>query len=153
MNANLEAVVTIPLLGPAGETREVAAVVDAGFNGYLTLPPTLVAELGLPVVGDGEAVLADGREAVFDVCGVTVVWDGHPRYVETAAVGTDALVGMMLLDGNSLFVEVAVDGRVFVQAMEQCGERPRGHPVRHILEPGPRFAPSSCQISLLRLGY
>ncbi len=113
--------------GPGGATREVAAVVDTGFNGYLTLPPTLVAELGLPVVGDGEAVLADGREAVFDVCGVTVVWDGHPRYVETAAVGTDALVGMMLLDGNSLFVEVAVDGRVFVQAMEQCGERPRGH--------------------------
>ena len=51
---------------------------------------TLVAELGLPVVGDGEAVLADGSEAFFDVCGVTVVWDGHPRCVETAGVGTDA---------------------------------------------------------------
>ena len=42
VNANLEAVVTIPLLGPAGQTREIAAVVDTGFNGYLTLPPTLV---------------------------------------------------------------------------------------------------------------
>ena len=118
VNANFEAVVTIPLLGPAGQTREVAAVVDTGFNGYLTLPPTLVAELGLPVVGDGEAVLADGSEATFDVYGVTAVWDGHSRYVETAAVGLDALVGMMLLDGNSLFVEVAVGGRVFVQALQ-----------------------------------
>ena len=118
VNANLEAVVTIPLLGPAGQTREVAAVVDTGFNGYLTLPPTLVAELGLSVVGDGEAILADGREVAFDVYGVTVVWDGQPRYVETAAVGIDALLGMMLLDRHSLFVEVSDGGRVVLQAME-----------------------------------
>ena len=117
VNANLEAVVTIPLLGPTGQTREVAAVVDTGFNGYLTLPPMLVADLGLPVVGDGEAILADGSEAAFGVYGVTVVWDGQPRYVETAAVGIDALVGMMLLDRHSLFVEVAAGGRVVVQAM------------------------------------
>ena len=117
VNANLEAVVTIPLLGPTGQTREVAAVVDTGFNGYLTLPPMLVADLGLPVVGDGEAILADGSEAAFGVYGVTVVWDGQPRYVETAAIGIDALVGMMLLDRHSLFVEVAAGGRVVVQAM------------------------------------
>ena len=117
VNANLEAVVTISLLGPTGQTREVAAVVDTGFNGYLTLPPMLVADLGLPVVGDGEAILADGSEAAFGVYGVTVVWDGQPRYVETAAIGIDALVGMMLLDRHSLFVEVAAGGRVVVQAM------------------------------------
>ena len=117
MNANLEAVVTIPLLGPVGQTREVAAVVDTGFNGCLTLPPTLVATLGLSAVGSGEAILADGSDAAFEVYGVTVVWDGQPRYVEAAAVGIDALVGMMLLDRHSLFVEVAVGGRVFVQAM------------------------------------
>lgn len=52
------------------------------------------------------------------MCGVTAVWDGHPRYVETAAFGTDVLVGMMLLDGNSQFVEVATGGRVLVQPME-----------------------------------
>ena len=117
VNVNLEAVVIIPLLGPAGQSREVAAVVDTGFNGYLTLPPTLVADLGLSVVGEGEAILADGSEVTFDVYGVSVVWDGQPRYVEVAAVGIDALVGMMLLDGHSLFVEVADGGRVVVQAM------------------------------------
>lgn len=118
VNANHEAVVTIPLLGPTGQTREVIALVDTGFNGFLTLPPTLVADLELSVVGDGEAILADGSEATFDVYGVTVLWDGQARYVETAAVGIDALVGMMLLDGHSLFVEIAVGGRVIVQAME-----------------------------------
>ena len=49
VNANHEAVVTILLLGPGRQTREVAAVIDTGFNGYLTLPPTLVADLGLTV--------------------------------------------------------------------------------------------------------
>ncbi len=67
VNARLEAVLSLSLLGPAGQEREVDVVVDTGFNGYLTLPPELVADLGLPVVGDAEAVLADGSEAVFDV--------------------------------------------------------------------------------------
>ena len=128
VNANLEAVVTIPLLGPAGQTREVAAVVDTGFNGYLTLPPMLVTDLGLSVVGNGEAILADGSEVTFDVSGVTVVWDVQPRHFETAVVGIDALVGMMLQNRHSLFVEVASGGRVIVQPMESYGERPRGHP-------------------------
>ena len=92
-------------------------MVDTGFNGYMTLPPTLVADLGLAVLGNGEAVIADGSEAAFDVYGVTVVWDCQPRFVETATVGIDALVGMMLLDRHSLLVEVATGGRVFVQAV------------------------------------
>ena len=119
VNANYEAVITLPLQGPAGQTREIQAVVDTGFNGYLTLPPMLVAELGLPVVGDGEAVLADGSEAAFDVYGVTALWDDQRRYVETASVGVAPLVGMALLDGHSLYVEVADGGRVVIQPAER----------------------------------
>ncbi len=115
VSANYEAVITLPLRGPTGRTREVEAVVDTGFNGYLTLPPMLVADLALSVVGDGEAVLADGSEAAFDVYGVTAVWDGELRYVETGAVGVDPLVGMSLLDSHSLYVEVADGGRVVIQ--------------------------------------
>ena len=118
VNANLEAVVTLPLQGPAGRTREVDDVIDTGFNGYLTLPPMLVADLGLPVVGDGEAVLADGSETAFDVYGVTVLWNGQSRYVETGAVGVDPLVGMSLLDSHNLSIDVRKGGRVAIQATE-----------------------------------
>ena len=117
VNANLEAVVTLPVRGPAGRTQEVAAAIDTGFNGYLTLPPLLAAELGLPVVGDGEAVLADGSEAAFDVCGATVLWDGEARYVEVGAVGVGALAGMRLLDGHSLYMEVEDGGRVIIERL------------------------------------
>ncbi len=117
VNANLEAVVTLSLQGPAGRTREVDAVIDTGFNGYLTLPPMLVADLGLPVVGDGEAVLADGSQAAFDVYGVTVLWNGQSRHVETGAVGVDPLVGMSLLDSHNLNIDVRDGGRVAIQAI------------------------------------
>ena len=118
VNANLEAVVTLPLQDSSGQTREVEAVVDTGFNGYLTLPPMLMEDLDLLVVGDSEATLADGSQAAFDVYGVTVLWDGQPMYVETGAVGGDPLVGMSLLDRHNLNIDVEDGGRVVIQARE-----------------------------------
>ena len=115
VNANLEAVVNLPLQDSSGQTRGVEAVVDTGFNGYLTLPPMLMEDLELPVVGDGEAVLADGSQAAFDVYGVTVLWDGQPMYVETGAVGVDPLVGMALLEGHNLNIDIEDGGRVLIQ--------------------------------------
>ena len=115
VNANLEAVVTLPLRGPAGQEREIDAVIDTGFNGFLTLPPMLVADLGLSIVGEGEAVLADGGEVSFNVYGVTVLWGGLPRYVETGAVGNESLVGMSMLNGHNLNIDVESEGRVLIQ--------------------------------------
>ena len=118
VNANYEPVISLPVQGPAGQAREIDVVIDTGYNGYLTLPPVLVAELGLPVLGDGEATLADGSEAAFDVYGVTALWDGQPRYVETDAVGSTPLVGMSLLDEHDLSIQVRNGGRVVIQAGE-----------------------------------
>ncbi|MXZ88513.1 MAG: clan AA aspartic protease [Dehalococcoidia bacterium] len=116
VNANLEAAVALTLEGPTGGVQEIEAVVDTGFNGYLTLPPVLVEDMRLPTVGDGEAILADGSEATFDVHRVMVVWDGRPMHVETAAVGVDPLVGMALLHGHNLNVDIENGGRVQIRA-------------------------------------
>ena len=116
VNASLEVIVTLPLQDLSGQTRVVEAVIDTGFNGYLTLPPMLMQALELPVVGDGTAVLADGSEAAFDVYGVTVLWDGQPMYVEAGAVGVDPLVGMSLLHRHNLNIDVEDGGRVLIQA-------------------------------------
>lgn len=90
-------------------------MLDTGFNGYLTLPQTLIEELDLPVMGDGAAVLADGSEAAFNVYGVTVLWDDQPLQVETGAIGVDALLGMAMLDGYNLNVDVKTGGHVVIQ--------------------------------------
>ena len=118
MNVNLEAVITLPVEGPAGQTQEVEAVVDTGFNRYLTLPPALVAELGLPLQDRGLVTLADGSEEVLDICGATVDWDGQPRYVDTYVADATPLVGMSLLHRHDLSIQVRAGGRVVIQPME-----------------------------------
>ena len=60
VNAAYEAVVPIAVRGPAGRVRDIEAVIDTGYNGFLTLPPVLVGALGLPFVTSGQAILADG---------------------------------------------------------------------------------------------
>ena len=54
----------------------------------------------------------------FDVHDVTVLWDGQPRQVRAAATGSTPLVGMMLLDGHDLNIQVGDGGRVVIQAGE-----------------------------------
>lgn len=118
VNVNYEPVISLTVRGPAGQVRDIEAVVDTGYNGFLTLPPTLVAELGLPFRIRGAALLANGNEEGFDIYGVTVLWDGRPRYVDADAVGVTPLAGMMLLDAHNLNIQVADGGRVVIQPME-----------------------------------
>ena len=116
VNANYEAVITLPVLGPAGQTREVEAVIDTGYNGTLTLPPALVAELAL--VGPSQATLANGVVETFNVHDVTVLWDGMRRDIEADSVGPTPLAGMVLLDSHSLYVEITDGGRVAIQPVQ-----------------------------------
>ncbi|MYI83483.1 MAG: clan AA aspartic protease [Chloroflexi bacterium] len=115
VNAAYEAVVPIAVSGPAGRVRDVEAVIDTGYNGFLTLPPVLVAELGLSFVSNGQAILADGGEATFDIHSVTVLLDGQPRDVDVYVSDTAPLVGMRLLDGHGVCIEVESGGRVVIE--------------------------------------
>jgi predicted aspartyl protease len=67
VNADREPVVDIRVHDFNGAARDLAAIVDTGFTGWLTLPPDLIAELGLPWKELGEAILADGSQVLFDV--------------------------------------------------------------------------------------
>lgn len=70
-------VIRLRVQGPTGHEQEVNAIIDTGFNGFLTLPPLLIAALGLARLSRGRAVLANGSEELFDIHGVTVLWDGQ----------------------------------------------------------------------------
>ena len=118
VNANLEAVVPISILGPQGQAREVDAVVDTGYSGSLTLPPTLVAELELPYVLSSRATLADDTEVDFSVYRVTLLWGSRQLHIETDAVGSMPLVGMSLLNEHDLSIQVRDGGRVVIRAGE-----------------------------------
>lgn len=116
VNVAYEAVVTLIVRSPAGQMLEIEAVVDTGYNGYLTLPTAVVTELGLPLLGASRATLANGAVETFDVHEATVLWDGQPRDIEADATGGTPLVGMLLLLGHELSIQVRTGGRVIVQA-------------------------------------
>ena len=107
---------TLSLQGPEGRAREVEAVIDTGYSGFLTLPTALVAELGLPFAYMGQAFLANDTQVEFDVHYVTVLWDGQPRGIEADAIGNTPLVGMLLLDSHDLSIQIRVGGRVVIEA-------------------------------------
>ena len=118
VNAALDVVVMLKIRGLSGLTREIEAVIDTGFNGFLTLPPALASELRLPFATRGQAFLADGRVAFFDVYTVVVDWDGRERYIKADAMGDRPLIGMSLLYRHSLYLEVVEGGRVEILRRE-----------------------------------
>lgn len=115
VNASYEAVIDLLLRGPVGQTTVVEAVIDTGYTGFLALPMDLVSELGLTYKSSGGAFLADGSEVSFGVYDGEVIWETQPRHIEIDATGDTPLVGMLMLDSHSLYVEVEDGGRVIIQ--------------------------------------
>ncbi|MYE31759.1 MAG: clan AA aspartic protease [Chloroflexi bacterium] len=116
VSAAREAVILLTVSGPAGVRREIEAIIDTGFGGFLTLPPELVTELALSFEGVGRATLGDGSEITFPYYDVSVIWEGQPRFGLADAADTTPLVGMSLLANHSLYVEVEEGGRVVIEA-------------------------------------
>ncbi len=118
VNAAYEPVVALTVQSRAGHELDVSGVVDTGFNRFLTLPPSLIADLDLPLVGVSQVVLANGSEETLDMHGATVLWDGVPRDIDVLVADTTPLVGMSLLDGYELHVQVREGGRVLIEPDE-----------------------------------
>lgn len=113
-----QATVRLALFGPRRRVREIDAILDTGFTGELTLPRALVAALALPFHGLGRALLADGSETLFDIHRAAVEWDGRRRRVWVSIAETEPLIGMRLLAGHELTVQVWPGGEVRISAGE-----------------------------------
>ncbi len=119
VNAHYEAVIRLIVRGPIGQERKIEAVIDTGFSSFLSLPPVLISMLGLPFRMRDRAILADGSESVFDIFQGTVTWDEQTRQVPIHEADTDPLLGMSLLYGSSLTIQVEEGGSVIINALPQ----------------------------------
>src|SRR5262245_49252266 len=117
VNADLEAVLRISIFDAVGQLHVIDAVIDTGFNGFLTLPPSLTSALGLKWLCRQQGQLADGSLQAFDVYVATVDWDGQGRSVEVDAANTQPLLGMALLHGSELKIQVKPGGAVEIVAL------------------------------------
>ncbi len=111
-----EALLPVAVYGTGG-LQEFEAVVDTGFNGYLTLSSAEIAALGLSfhsqtlvMLGDGSTIELREFEAVLD-------WNGQTRDVLVLEAEGGPLVGMALLYGFDVWLRVVDGGHVNIEAV------------------------------------
>lgn len=121
---DLEAVARIFVRAPGGGQLLVEAVVDTGFNGFLTLAPATIAQLGLAFSGSTRVVLGDGAAAELSVYEAVVELAGRSSAAEVLETAGGALLGMSLLRNVQLRVNVVPDGDVSIEPLPPTGGPP-----------------------------
>ena len=109
--------ISLKVRGSQSQEHEVEAVIDTGYTASLSLPHELVASLGLTWKSFGRGILADGSECLFDVYQAEVMWDGKQRRVLVDEAGTEPLVGMAILSGYELRMQVRPRGKVTIRRL------------------------------------
>ena len=112
VNADFEPIISLSICGSDGRVYTQDAIVDTGFNGWLSLPPELIVELNLKWKRRGRAILGDGTECVFNVYEAVLVWDGNMLTIPIDEADSEPLVGMSLMEGYQLTVQVLEGGHV-----------------------------------------
>jgi predicted aspartyl protease len=78
-----------------------------------------IHSLGLPWRTRGSVVLANGAVDQFDIYAATVTWDGESRNILVEEADTEPLVGMALLRGYALSVQIVPGGTVTIAALSR----------------------------------
>ena len=112
-----EAMLSVALSHADGRRHVIDAVIDTGFNGFLTLPSTIIAILDLPWSASDIVTLGDGSETLFDLYAATVIWDGQYCEIDIAESETEPLLGMALLYGYRLQIDAVEGGIVRIEAL------------------------------------
>ncbi len=114
VNQRCEAVLPIVVGNVNGQRQVIDAVIDTGFNGFLTLPSAMIMTLDLSWSGSDVATLGDGSEALFDMYTANIIWDGDYKEIDIAESETESLIGMGLLYGYRLQVDIIEKGQITI---------------------------------------
>ncbi len=117
VTSSREAVIRFLVRGAPGREEEVESVIDTGFTGFLTLPTPTVHSLGLPYAGAAQGTLADASIVSLDVFEAVVWWDDRERDILVLAAEGATLVGMALLSGYRVPLDVESGGAVRIEAL------------------------------------
>jgi clan AA aspartic protease len=115
----LDAIVTFRALRADGATIQISAVIDTGFTEFLTLPLALMQELEFPLIGGNDMVLADGGIKRILLHVGTIQWHDEERLIPVHRCDSDPLIGMSLLVGSKLNIEVIPSGRVEITPLPE----------------------------------
>lgn len=92
-------------VGGARQTSLLEAILDTGFDGYLSLPISIAVTLGIELITIIPVEYADGRRSQELVFSVKVDFDGKEETVPaTLTAGAEALAGTALLAKYKLVI-------------------------------------------------
>ena len=117
VTADREAVVDLIVRGPTGKQRPLTFLIDTGFDSYLAVPSSVVAELELAFRNETVVVLGDGSSQRLRKFGAEVLWGGTWRDVTVLEAEGGLTAGMSLLANSRLTIEVLDGGRVFIDPL------------------------------------
>ena len=117
VTSSTEATVRLHILDGNRQSQSIDAIIDTGFSGFMNLPTAVVAALGLPWVSQDKTQLIDGRIVHVEIYSATVIWNGKPRIIDIQALGGYALIGMRMLAGHDLAMQVTDGGPVSIDAI------------------------------------
>jgi clan AA aspartic protease len=117
VTADREIVIQLEVLASNQSAVSIQAVVDTGFNGFLTLPIDVLNTLGASAAGTRRAELGDGNLVEMDVYVVSVKWDDEDRDVLALQAESTPLVGMSLLWGSRVGFDAQDGGAVTIDAI------------------------------------
>ena len=114
---DLQAWVSMELLAESGELVSIDVVLDTGFNGQLALSTSIIQQLELLEDISRLAVTATGDRVSLATYRGTVLWDEQPRIVEVVQADSEPLLGMELLLGCRVTLDVRGGGAVTIDSL------------------------------------
>lgn len=119
LDLHLDIIVPLRIRDANGQNeREIDAVLDTGFDDYLTLPPEIIAQLSLPFMETIAVTLADGSMVETNLHLVQVVWDGVPMTIRAQEAAGGPLLGMLQLFGSRVTFDVENGGAVAITSLQ-----------------------------------
>ncbi len=95
----------------------VEFIVDTGFDGELALPPELARRLDAEIAGRQSLALADGTTIISPYFRVALDWEDEERLTEVLLLDGNPLLGVQLLEGYWLHVQMTAGGDVEIEPL------------------------------------
>ena len=112
------AIVPIAIMDNDNRLWPVEAVIDTGFIGDLALPSSIIRRLGLTRSGSINYILANGEPARMNIYRANIFWHEQIRNVVIAQTDDIPLIGIKLLSGSRITMDVSPNGGVVIEETE-----------------------------------
>jgi len=115
ISQTLDPLIAIEVRNAAGAFEPLEVILDTGFTGHLMLPHDVIQRIGLEYGGRRSVILASGEVIGINAYTAIVSWDGRRRDVIVLESTSESLLGMSLLQGSRVTLDVLAGGDVLIE--------------------------------------